>query len=84
MPMTATAIKNDIKTVSGLHNSTLIMFDTAVSLSFAFKEPAQIQDALCLDRAVFSYSGNPTWGNKKTERQKEKSKRGRGDLAWQI
>lgn len=49
----ATAIKNDIKTVSGLHNSGLIMFDTAASLSSAFKERAQIQDTLCRGRGCF-------------------------------
>ncbi len=54
-----TAIKNDIKAVSGLHNSGLIMFDTAASLSSAFKERAQIQATLCRAWAVFSYSSNP-------------------------
>lgn len=57
--MPATAIKNDIKMVSGLHNSGLIMFDTATSLSSAFKEQAQIQATLCWAWAVFSYSSNP-------------------------
>lgn len=85
--MTATAIKNDIKTASGLHNSTLIMFDTTASLSSAFKEPAQIQAALCRARAVFSYSGVPpgvTKRHRKMEGKEREGERGRGGLALQI
>lgn len=77
MPMTATAITNDIKMVSGLHNSTLIMFDTAAYLSSASKDREQIQAALCQARAVFSYSGNPERTEEETQTDKGRKARER-------